>query len=506
MTDDRAPKEITDGFKRTEDSFQIKPAAYRELLKNRNYLKLWIGQIISAMGDWFIVGALFALVYKFSSSSSAISLMMFARFLPAVLLGFLAGVFIDRWNRKATLIFCDLARGALVIAFAFSNSLAMVCILTFVVETFSIIYNPAKDASIPLIVEKDQLLNANSLSQVSLFASMALGMGAAGGLIGIFEFLGKHFSLFSATGLLPPQKAVFFTDSLSFAVSAWLLYHIQFGGVSSEAANGGQEKSKDAVRVKNDFMEGFRYMKSHRLTRLVLFLTVTCFLGGGTVYVLTVGFTHQVLHRGDASFLTIVFLLLMGMMFGAVAAGALKNYLQKEKLIGPLVALFGAGIVLFALITPFFWLTLIICLLAGVCMGYSTVGMITLMHENLAEEFRGRVFSAIQTLMRSSIFISIIIAGPLADLINKYLADVNIFGLHVKLNGPQVILTIGGVVITLAGIYSLRGFGKCFAVVDASGAESLICDDPEMPAPPQAGKPGDAGEEADEEVPDGTEP
>jgi len=508
MTDDLAPKKITDGFKRTEESFQIKPAAYRELLKNRKYLRLWIGQIISAMGDWFIVGALFALVYKLSSSSSAISLMMFFRFLPAILLGFLAGVFIDRWDRKATLIFCDLARGALVIAFAFANSLAMVCILTFVVETFSIIYNPAKDASIPLIVDKEQLLNANSLSQVSLFASMALGMGAAGGLIGIFDFLGKHISLFSPTGFLPPQKAVFFIDSLSFLASAWLIHRIQFGAISPEAVTANHEKKTDAAQVKNDFREGFRYMKSHHLTRLVLFLTVTCFLGGGAVYVLTVGFTHQVLHRGDASFLTIVFLLLTGMMFGAIGAGALKSYLRKEKLIGPLVALFGAGIVLFALITPFFWFTLIICLLAGICMGYAIVGMITIMHENLAEEFRGRVFSAIQTLMRSSIFVSIIIAGPLADLINRHFTSVNIFGLHIKLNGPQVILVVGGVVITLAGMYSMRGFAKCFAAMDLSGRESLICDDDlETHAQPAASELDDDREDAEEKAPaDRTEP
>ncbi len=474
--------EITNGYKRTEESFAIKPAAYRELLKNRNYLRLWIGQIISAMGDWFIVGALFALVYKLSSSSSAISLMMFSRFLPAILLGFLAGVFIDRWDRKATLIFCDLARAAIVIAFAFSNSLAMVCILTFIMETFSIIYNPAKDASIPLIVEKEQLLNANSLSQVSLFASMALGMGAAGGLIGIFDFLGKHIGIFSPTGFLPPQKAVFFIDSLSFLVSAWLIYRIQFNLLSPDAeADEEGEKGTDLTQVKNDFKEGFRYMRTHQLTRLVLFLVVTCFLGGGTVYVLTVGFTHQVLHRGDASFLTIVFLLLTGMMLGAIGAGALKSFVRKEKLIGPLVALFGVSIVLFALITPFFWFSLLICLFGGTCMGYGVVGMITIMHENLAEEFRGRVFSAIQTLMRSSIFVSIIIAGPLADLINKRLNSVNIFGWHVALNGPQVILAIGGVVIAIAGLYSMRGFRKCFAAMDVGGGELLVCDDGEVP-------------------------
>ncbi len=483
MTEVTKPARITDGYKRTEESFEIRPAAYRELLRNRNYLRLWIGQVISAMGDWFIVGALFALVYKLSSSSSAISLMMIARFLPAILLGFLAGVFIDRWNRKFTLIFCDLARGALVIAFAFSNSLAMVFILTFVIETFSIIYNPAKDASIPLIVEKSQLINANSLSQVSLFASMALGMGAAGGLIGIFDFLGKHFSLFSPTGFLPPQKAVFFVDSLSFIVSAWLIHRIQFGAISPEAAEAQERTATDTAQVKHDFLAGLRYMRSHQLTRLVLFLTVTCFLGGGTVYVLTVGFTHQVLRRGDASFLTIVFLLLTGMMLGAIGAGALKSYLRKEKLIGPLVAFFGASIVAFSLITPFFWFTLLICLFGGTCMGYATVGMITIMHENLAEEFRGRVFSAIQTLMRSSIFISIIIAGPLADFLNRHLTSVNIFSWHVKLNGEQLILTVGGVVIALAGLYSMRGFRRCFVATDAGGGETLVCDNLDVPAP-----------------------
>ncbi len=453
---------------RTEDAMQIKPAAFRELLRNRNFLHLWLGQIVSAIGDWVIVGALFALVYAVSGgSNSAVSIMMLARFLPAVLLGFVAGVFIDRWERKSILLFSDLCRAALVIVFAFTSTMWQIVILTFIMETFAIIYNPAKDASIPLIVEREQLMNANSLSQVSLFASMALGTAMAGGVIGLFQVLANNFQFFAEH--IHPEKAVFFVDALTFMLSAYLIYKLRFPPRDEP-----RDLKISAGDVKNDLKDGFRYMRSQPLTRVVLFLVMISFLGGGTVYVLTIGFTHTVLNRGDTSFLTILTMLLVGMMSGAVAAGALKSRVRKERVIGPLSASFGVGIVLFSLNTHYFWLTLVMCFFAGNCLGYSAVGMLTLLHENLVDEYRGRVFSAVSTLMRGSIFLSIVLAGPLADLITRYFPEVKI--LTFKLNsGPQVVLMGGGIIITLAGVYATRALKNCFRTSPEPDA-ALVCE------------------------------
>lgn len=465
-------------FRRTEDDLRIKPAAYRGLLRNRDFLFLWAGQMISAIGDWIIVAVLFAYVDQISGGRSyAISLMMLSRFLPAVLLGFLAGVFIDRLDRKSTLILCDLARAVLVVMLPFAGNLFFICILVFIIETFTIIYGPAKDASIPDLVPVEQLTNANSLNMLTLYASMAFGTSIAGSIIGFISWLGRVNPDFM--GKIDPNKAAFFVDSLTFIASAFLIYHISFRKISRE-----KKVKMTTSQVRRDFREGFRYLWSQPLTRAVLVLTLTCFLGGGTIYVLSVGFVRYVLGGSGTTFMYILTTLLFGIMGGSLLAGVLKNRFRKEKVMGLAIAGFGVGVVLFSLVTVR-WFSFLVAFAGGTCMGYAIVGMVTLLHETLDEEYRGRAFATIQVIMRASIFVSIMVAGPLADLItglgrrlgvkplNFWIVRIggwfsgDIDGRQADfryfLNGPQVILLIGGMIIFLAGIYGQRFFHRYFA-------------------------------------------
>ncbi len=463
---------------RTEDTVQIRPSEYVDLLRNRDFRRLWMGQMISAVGDWVIVAALFALVdEKSGGKSSAISLMMVARFLPAMLLGFLAGVIIDRFDRKATMISCDLARAALVMVLPFSNGLLMICVLVFLMETFMAIYGPAKDASIPDLVAPEQLTNANSLNSVSLFASMAFGTALAGAVVGIIAwlgdlnpgFIGKHFDA---------SSSACFLDSVSFLTSAFLISRISFKKRGPE-----QMVKFSSSQVKTDIKDGIRYMWTQPLTRIVFLLAVICFLAGGTIYVLAVGFVKYVLGGGNATFMAVLTTLLFGLMAGSLLAGLLKGILDKEKYLGWAVVAFGTCLSTFALIS-WLWITFVLAFLAGTCMGYAVVGMITLLHETLEEEYRGRVFSTVNMIMRTSIFLSIIIAGPLADLINwlgrawgkpaeawffiriggSYSGPVDdrFVDFRYLLNGPQIILLAGGLVILGAGIYAHKRLNALF--------------------------------------------
>ncbi len=462
-------------FRRTADDLQIRPSAYRDLLRNRDFLLLWAGQMISAIGDWIIVAVLFAYVDQISGGKSyAISLMMLSKFLPAVLLGFLAGVFIDRLDRKSTLILCDLARAALVVALPFAGNLLFICILVFVIETFTIIYGPAKDASIPDLVEAEQLTNANSLNMLTLYASMAFGTTIAGSIIGFLSWLGRINPGFM--GRIDPNKAAFFVDSLTFLASAWLIYHIGFRKIPRE-----ERVKMTTSQVRKDFREGFRYLWGQPLTRVVLALTLTCFLGGGTIYVLTVGFVRYVLGGSPSTFMYILTTLLFGIMAGSLLAGLLKERVRKERVMGPAISGFGAGVVLFSLLTVR-WLSFLIAFAGGLCMGYAIVGMVTLLHETLDEEYRGRAFATIQVIMRASIFVSIMVAGPLADLITglgrrlgikplviwivriggsfKDTVDGKEVNFQYFFNGPQLILLAGGIIIFMAGIYGYRSFHR----------------------------------------------
>lgn len=461
-------------FKRTEQDMQIKPAAYRDLLRNRNFLRLWSAQMVSAIGDWIIVAVLFGYVDQISGGKSyAISVVMLAKFLPAVLLGFLAGIIIDRLDRKRTLMLCDLCRAGLVLVLPFAGNLWFITILVFVMETFSIIYGPAKDASIPDLVEQSQLTNANSLNMLTLYASMAFGTAIAGSIISLFTWLKRVYP-----GFMDPSKAAFVVDSLTFLVSAWLIYHIGFKKLSRE-----ERVRISGSQVKQDFAEGFRYLRKQPLTRVILTLTLTCFLGGGTIYVLTVGFVKYVLGGKDSTFMYILTTLLFGMMAGSIVAGLLKDRIRKERMLGLAITGFGTGVIFFSLVTVQ-WLTFIIAFSGGMCMGYAIVGMVTLLHETLDEEYRGRAFATIQVIMRASIFLSIMVAGPLADLVNALgralgrapvsfwifrvggsyegPMDGEIANFKYLLNGPQLILFIGGIVILCAGIYGQRSFHRYF--------------------------------------------
>ncbi|MBN2026846.1 MAG: MFS transporter [Actinobacteria bacterium] len=459
------------GFQRTEENLQIKPAAYRDLLRNRDFLLLWAGQMVSAIGDWIIVAILLALVKDVAGGKSwAISVMMLVKFLPAVLLGFLAGIIIDRVDRKKTLIVCDLSRAGLVILFAFSDRLLMILVLVFIIETFSIIYGPAKDASIPDLVEPEQLANANSLNQLTLFASMAFGTAIAASIVGLIAWLWKD---------VDPNRAAFFVDSLTFIISAFLIFKIRgFRRLSEE-----ERVKMSSAQVKQDFKEGLRYLWNHRLTRIILILDLACFLGGGTIYVLTIGFVNYVLGRGDSTFMAILSVLLFGIMAGSILGGVLGGYVKKERVMGLAISGFGAGVIVFSLLS-IVWLSFIVAFFGGVCMGYAIVGMITLLMETLDEEYRGRAFAAIQVIMRASIFLSIMLAGPMADLITAIgrrigLSSINLgiirFGgsfegnidgdfanFKYLFNGPQMILFIGGIVILIAGIYGQRSFHRYF--------------------------------------------
>lgn len=465
-----APK----GFQRTEDNLQIKPAAYRDLLRNRDFLLLWLGQMVSAIGDWIIVAILLAFVNDISGGKSyAISILMLAKFLPAVLLGFLAGIIIDRLDRKRTLIVCDLSRAGLVIFFAFSNTLLMIMILVFIIETFSIIYGPAKDASIPDLVEPEQLANANSLNQLTLFASMAFGTAIAGSIIGLIAWLGNINAFIGQH--VDPNRAAFFVDSLTFILSAFIIYKII--GFKRRAK---EEKIKmSSAQVKEDLKEGLRYLWNQRLTRIILILTLACFLGGGTIYVLTIGFVSYVLGKGNSTFMYILTVLLFGIMAGSILGGVLRTRVRKERVMGLAISGFGAGVIVFSLVSVV-WLSFIIAFLGGTCMGYAIVGMITLLMETLDEEYRGRAFAAIQVIMRASIFLSIMLAGPLADLITALgrrigfnpislgilrvggsfqgSIDGDVVNFRYLFNGPQIILFVGGIIIMLAGLYGQRAF------------------------------------------------
>src|SRR5215212_6791326 len=145
------------------------------VLRNRNFRNLWFGQVISQMGDYFAFLAILVVVGSFSQdvgeTTQQVSGVMIATALPRLLFGVLAGVFVDRWDRRLTMLASDLIRPALTLAMipAFmSKNLLLMYVLAFVMSSVGTFFNPAKGALIPKMVAPDHLTAANALSQTSM--------------------------------------------------------------------------------------------------------------------------------------------------------------------------------------------------------------------------------------------------------------------------------------------------------------------------------------------------
>lgn len=199
------------------------------------------------------------------------------------------------------------------------------------------------------------------------------------------------------------------------------------------------------------------------------------------MYVLVVGYVKYVLGAGDATFMYILTVLLVGMMVGSILSGFLRERHMTDVMLGRAICLFGGSVIAFSLVSVL-WISFILVIVAGLLLGYAAVGMIALMQMKLDEAFRGRAFATIQTIMRASIFASIVIAGPIADLVNalgrrlalkpvsfmffriggsfKGVADGTVVDFRYLLNGPQLVLMLGGTAMLVAGLFGTRSFKK----------------------------------------------
>src|SRR5262249_27520132 len=190
-------------------------SGYLELLRgNRSFRLLWLGQVVSQMGDWFDTIAVYTIALRLTGSGRAVALIMVARFLPSVVMGPLSGVVADRFSRRSIMITADLLRAVVVLGCLMvrhPDQMWLVYLLTIFQLAFSAFFEPAKTAAIPSIVSDRELLSANAIASVTWSAMLTLGAATGGFVAGWFG-----------------TDAAFILDSLSFVASAILIASISF--------------------------------------------------------------------------------------------------------------------------------------------------------------------------------------------------------------------------------------------------------------------------------------
>jgi len=386
----------------TRKTESYRPAGYLELLRtNRNFRQLWLGQVVSQMGDWFDTIALYTIILNLTGSGRNVGLLLVARFVPSFVFGPLSGVVADRFSRRSIMIISDIGRAVVVLGFLFvrrADQLWIIYVLTVLQLALSTFFEPAKTAVIPSIVSDRELLSANAISSVTWSVMLTLG-AAIGGLI---------------TGWFGTDVA-FVLDALTFAVSAALISSVSF------PRRPFREKSKLSLgRVLGitQTVEGVRYVK-HRPRILALLLVKPAWgLGGGILTLLAV-FGERIFPVGNSAATGIGVLFAargIGTAVGPIVARRISGEGKRrmQTTIGIAFLIGGAFYIAFGSTRSFVVALLVLGLAhtgGSILWVFSTV----LLQRGVEDSFRGRVFAAELALLTFTMAASNYLTGEMLD-------------------------------------------------------------------------------------------
>jgi dTMP kinase len=458
---------------------------YRRLFTNGNFSKLWVAQTISGVGDWLVVGLLIPLVTQISNGSSmAVAGIMIAKIIPSLLLGGVLGVLVDRFDRRKLMIVCDVINGVLCLGLLFMYSvptyaaLALIYSITLLMEICNLLVVPAKNSLIPAIVDERDLAAANGLSYTTQQASMLIGLLASGAIVAAFVAVVRGVAAASppwfATAIETAPYYAYLTgplagvalDSLSFLVSAVLIWRIR--------AHAKPALAQTALTLKlfgREVLESFTVLKEHRELRGLLVSIGFAILGGGAIISVGLVYVQQNL-VGGIPFLELVpplqrlasqapqtfmmAFLALGMFLGAVLVPRIAARFTLEALFVAGVAAFGVSMLGFSL-TGIYAIAAIFAIASGF---WVSVAGNTFIAETVADEVRGRVFTALESVLRVALLASMIIVAPIGDIVSgqvqQFVTATGGDPAELVLTGSRITLIIASCIVLGAAVYASR--------------------------------------------------
>jgi len=397
-------------------------AKFREVLKNRNFFLLWSGQIISQLGDRLDQMALIAFIYQRAPGSALqIAKILSFTIIPVFLIGPLAGVYVDRWDRRRTMYICDLLRSILVFTIPFflfyTRSLAPVYLIIFIVFSIGRFFVPAKLSIIPDLVEKKDLLIANSLVNTTGMIAAIMGFGISGVLV---QWLGS--------------KTGFYLDSLSFLISATFIFLISKRFVATVNF---KEVSKEIVEVirKSVFQEikdGILYFIQKKDIRFTAGIIFALWSALGAVYVVVIVFVQKTLHSATKDLGLLVMFLGIGLFLGSLIYGKFGQRVSHYKIIFACLVASGIMSVIFALgihYYPNFLLAAFLALSLGLIIAPIMIASNTIIHNVSDNEMLGKIFSSLEIVMHLGFLSFMFISSVLAEKFSHVLILVSVGGL-----------------------------------------------------------------------------
>lgn len=430
------------------------------LFGSREFFRLWIAQLISATGDWLGLLATISLAAKLSgdgTEGTAIALVLATRIAPGFFLATAAGVIVDRFNRKRLLLTCDIGRALVMFSLPFVDSLAGLIIASFLLEIFTMLWSPAKEAIVPNIVPTEKLTTANSLNVAAAYGMFPVAAGLAALLAKMADSLSDEGWV--DTWRLNEEGLAFYVDGISFLLTAFIIWTISFPIRSREERGGADKRGWDLGAAWRELREGWRFIAVNPIVRAVNVGLGVGVIGGGMLVPLGAIYVDELIVGDDADFNLVLFSLGLGMALGVITASLLQNRLNRAAVF-PGVLMLAGGALLVASSSPHLSVVVPVIGVVGFAAGPIYVLGFTLLHENVEDELRGRIFSALLVLVRFCMLFALAVAPLVAEGLDTlsdrwWEGDIDLLGFSMLAPGVRLTLWLSSLTIMGAGLLAL---------------------------------------------------
>lgn len=407
----------------------------RGVLRVASFRRLWTALSLSSLGDWLGLLALTALAPRlaqegYAAANLAIAGVFILRLAPAIVVGPLAGVVADRLDRRWTMVVCDVARFALFLSIPVVGTLWWLFVATFLIEVASLMWIPAKEATVPNLVPRERLETANQLSLFTTYGSAPVAAAIFAGLALLSGILDNPVPA------LGQVELALYVNAATFLVSALTIARLTDIPRREKAAPGGLPS------VWRTLVEGWSFVARTPLVRGLVVGMLGAFAAGGAVIGLARTFVTD-LGGGDPGYGLLFGTVFLGLATGMFLGPRLLPDFSRRRLFGLSIGSAGLALSLLALI-PNMVVAVMVTLVLGAFAGVAWVTGYTLLGLEVADEVRGRTFAFVQTMVRV-VLVAVLAVAPLLAAA---------FGQHEITVSDAMVLTYNGAAITflLAGL------------------------------------------------------
>jgi MFS family permease len=390
------------------------------VLRNRRFLALWLAQVATQVGANMVLYGLTVQVYSQTRNSTSVSLLILSFLVPAVIFGAVAGVYVDRLDRRFLLVSTNVLRALCFLGLILAErDVGFIYLFTILISTLSTFFGPAEAAMIPVIVDRRHMLAANSMYVFTLQAAFFAGFAVLGPLA--VNLAGQTVMLVIVAGLFIVAAAL-----------CWTLprYNSRMGALAlgpRQAAQALTEAGSAVTTTLGQLRDGLAYIvRNHSVFWPLLYLAITASLVG-VLGVLGPSFATQALGLTERDFVVVVLPLGAGLVMGILVLNVYGRFIPRRRAIEG--GLIGLGVTLAALsvaqratsavnLGPFVSLlsvVVVVAFAAGIAYGFVAVPAQTQLQEELPADIRGRVFGVLNMLVSVASFLPIILVGPIAD-------------------------------------------------------------------------------------------